>query len=111
VRPCLHWLLASYLDLVASHGDLAAAVLGAVLLLAILYRVAWPFAFFGGCALIAFLFGFGWSSVGVSGASEVGAHLDPEARTVLLWDVHERFRQAVEDGQRPDPNVRYWQTQ
>jgi hypothetical protein len=96
---------------VEGRRRLAAAVLGAVLLLGILYRVAWPFAFFGGCALIAFLFGFGWISVGVRGASEVGAHLDPEARTVLLWGVHERFKQAVEDGQRPDPNVRYWQTQ
>jgi hypothetical protein len=96
---------------VRGRGRLAAAVLGALLLLAILYRVAWPLAFFGGCALVAFLFGFGWISVGVSGASEVGAHLDPEAQTVLLWGVHERFKQAVEDGQWPDPKVRYWQTQ
>jgi hypothetical protein len=96
---------------VRGYRRLAAAVLGAVLLLVVLYRVAWPFAFFGGSVLVALLFGFGWISVGVGGASQVGAHLDPEGRTVLLWGVHERFRQAVEDGQRPDPNVRYWQTQ
>jgi hypothetical protein len=96
---------------VRGYRRLAAAVLGAVLLLVVLYRVAWPFAFFGGSVLVALLFGFGWISVGVGGASQVGAHLDPEGRTVLLWGVHERFKQAVEDGQRPDPNVRYWQTQ
>jgi hypothetical protein len=96
---------------VRGRRRLAAGVVGALVLLALLYRVAWPLAFFGGCALIASLFGFGWISVGVHSASEVGAHFDPEGRTVLLWDVHERFRQAVEDGQRPDPNVRYWQTQ
>jgi hypothetical protein len=94
---------------VRGRGRMAAAVLGAILLLAVLYRVAWPFAFFGGCALIAFVFGFAW--VSLLGGGEVGAHLDPAARTVLLWGVHERFRQAVEDRQRPDPNVRYWQTQ
>ena len=67
--------------------------------------------FLGGCALVALVFGLGWTSVSVSGAAEVGAHLDPEAQTVLLWGVHQRFKQAVEEGQRPDPNVRYWQTQ
>lgn len=95
---------------VRGRRRLAAAVLGAVLLLVVLYRVAWPFAFFGGCALIALLFGFGWISVGVA-PSEVGAQFDPEARVVLLWRVHDNFKRAVERGQRPDPNVRYWQTQ
>jgi hypothetical protein len=94
---------------VRRRDRLAAAVLGGVLLLALLYRVAWPLAFFGGCLLIAVLFGFAW--VSLLGGAELGAHLDPEAQTVLLWGVHERFKQAVEDGQRPDPNVRYWQTQ
>jgi hypothetical protein len=28
-----------------------------------------------------------------------------------LWGVHQRFKQAVEERQRPDPNLRYWQTQ
>jgi hypothetical protein len=90
---------------------LAAVVAGALLLLVVLYRVAWPFAFLGGCALVALLFGLAWISVGQSGAAEVGAHLDPEARVIVLWGVHDRFKQAVEHGQRPDPNVRYWQPQ
>jgi hypothetical protein len=37
--------------------------------------------------------------------------LDPDAQTVLLWGVRQRFKQAVEERQRPDPNLRYWQTQ
>jgi hypothetical protein len=44
---------------VRGRRRLAAAVVGALVLLALLYRVAWPLAFFGGCALIASLFG-GW---------------------------------------------------
>ena len=94
---------------VRGHDRAAAAVLGAVLLLALLYQVGFQYAFLGGCVLVAFLFGFGWAWL--LGCGEVGARLDPEARTVLLWGVHERFKQAVEDGQRPDPNVRYWRTQ
>jgi len=94
-----------------ARARLGWAVLGALLLLVVLYRIAWPLAFLGGCALVALVFGLGWTSVSVSGAAEVGAHLDPEAQTVLLWGVHQRFKQAVEEGQRPDPNVRYWQTQ
>ena len=94
---------------VRARGRLGWTVLGALLLLVVLYRIAWPFAFFGGCVLVAFLFGVGWAWL--LGVAEVGARLDPEARTVLLWGVHERFKQAVEGGQQPDPNVRYWQTQ
>lgn len=94
---------------VRGHDRAAAAVLGAVLLLALLYQVGFQYAFLGGCVLVAFLFGFGWAWL--LGAFEVGGRLDLEARTVLLWGVHERFKQAVEDGQRPDPNVRYWRTQ
>jgi hypothetical protein len=94
---------------IRGRDRLAAAVLTAVLLLAFLYRVGFPFGFYGGFVLVAFLFGFGWEWL--LGGGEVGAHLDPEARVVLLWGVHERFKQAVEGGQRPDPNLRYWQTQ
>jgi hypothetical protein len=96
---------------VQARSRLGWTVLGALLLLVVLYRIAWPLAFLGGCALVALVFGFGWISVSVSGATEVGAHLDPDAQTVLLWGVHQRFKQAVEERQRPDPNLRYWQTQ
>lgn len=96
---------------VQARSRLGWVVLGALLLLVVLYRIAWPLAFLGGCALVALVFGFGWISVSVSGATEVGAHLDPDAQTVLLWGVHQRFKQAVEERQRPDPNLRYWQTQ
>jgi hypothetical protein len=96
---------------VQARSRLGWAVLGALLLLIVLYRIAWPLAFFGGCALVALGFGFGWLSMSVGGATEVGARLEPEAEMVLLWGVHERFKQAVEEGQQPDPNVRYWQSQ
>ena len=95
---------------VQARARLGWAAFGALLLLIVLYRVAWPLAFYGGCALVALGFGLGWTAVSVGGVAEVGAHLDPEAQTVLLWGVHQRFKQAVEEGQRPDPNVRYWQT-
>jgi hypothetical protein len=94
---------------VQARSRLGWAVLGVLLLLVVLYRIAWPLAFYGGCVLVAFLFGFAW--VSLLGGGQVGAHFDPDAPTVLLWGVHERFKQAVEEGQRPDPNVRYWQTQ
>jgi hypothetical protein len=44
---------------VRGHDRAAAAVLGAVLLLALLYQVGVQYAFLGGCVLVAFLFGFG----------------------------------------------------
>jgi hypothetical protein len=68
---------------VQARTRLGWAVLGALLLLVVLYRIAWPFAFFGGCVLVAFLFGFAW--VSLLGGGEVGARFDPEAPTVLLW--------------------------
>jgi hypothetical protein len=86
-------------------------VLGAVLLLVVLYRVAWPLALLGGCVLVALLSGLGLISAELHATGAVGAHLDPENGAVVLWGVHDRFKQAVESGQRPDPEVRYWQPQ
>ena len=94
---------------VQARSRLGWAVLGALLLLVVLYRIDWPLAFFGGCVLVAFLFGFAW--VSLLGGGKVGARFEPEVPTVLLWGVHQRFKQAVEDGQQPDPTLRYWRTQ
>jgi hypothetical protein len=88
---------------------LAYGAVGALVLIVVLYRASWLVALIVAYAAIAFL--VGWLSVNVAGGGTVGAKFDPERRTVLLWGVHEGFKRAVERGQRPDPNVRRWQTQ